>query len=105
MKVLVEFFTISSTGGALVLKHFMPIRIDKQPVTAASWQHGSQICFATFNLQKFSKLLITQLPLKLEKKIKTDWKSSEFFIKNCWIFDKILHKLPNKFGQRFLVTT
>ncbi len=39
------------------------------PDSAARWQHGSQICFATFILCKITKLLKTQQPsLKLEKK-------------------------------------
>ncbi len=31
------------------------------------WQHGSQICLATFIKWKITKLKITQQPLKLEK--------------------------------------
>jgi hypothetical protein len=37
------------------------------PASAARWQHWSQICFATFNKWKITKLLITQQPLKLEQ--------------------------------------
>jgi hypothetical protein len=40
------------------------------PVSAASWQQWSRICFETFILCKIAKLLKTQQPLKLEKKNK-----------------------------------
>jgi hypothetical protein len=43
------------------------IRINQLPFTAASWQHGSQICFSTFILRKITKLSITRQPLKLDK--------------------------------------
>jgi hypothetical protein len=37
-----------------------PIRRNQLPVSGAKWQHGSQICFATFILPKIAKLLKTQ---------------------------------------------
>jgi hypothetical protein len=46
------------------------MRENQLPVSAARWQHGFQICFATFNQQKITKLLKKQQPLKLEKKNK-----------------------------------
>ncbi len=36
--------------------------------SVARWQHGSQICFATFILWKKQNLSITQQPTKLENK-------------------------------------
>jgi len=48
------------------------IGIDQLPVPATRWQHGFRICFATFILRKFTKLIITQQPLQLAKKISTD---------------------------------
>ncbi len=47
------------------------------PVSVGRWQHGSQMCFATYIKQKITKLLETQQPLKLEKKISTDLESLE----------------------------
>ncbi len=41
--------------------------INKLPFSTARWQHGSQICFATFMERKIKKLPITQQPPKLEK--------------------------------------
>jgi hypothetical protein len=44
---------------------WMPtMRGNHLPVSAARWQHGSQICFETFNWQKITKLLNYQQPLK-----------------------------------------
>jgi hypothetical protein len=53
------------------------MRGNQLPVSAARGQHGSHKCFATFILQKNTKLLKTQQPLKLEK-ISTDLESLEF---------------------------
>jgi len=47
-------------------------------VSAARWQHWSQICFATFIQWKITKLLRTQQLLKPEKKISTYLDSLEF---------------------------
>ncbi len=41
--------------------------VNQVQVPASSWQHGSQICFATFILSKIAKLLMSRPPLKLEK--------------------------------------
>jgi hypothetical protein len=54
-----------------VTKFVLKFRGNQLPVSAARWQRGSQIGFATFILRKFAELLITQLPLKLQKKIST----------------------------------
>jgi hypothetical protein len=43
------------------------MRENELPVSASRWQHGFQICFATFIKGKITKLLITQQPLKLRK--------------------------------------
>ncbi len=43
------------------------MRGNQLPVSPTRWQHGSQICFATFNELKVTKLLKTQQPGKLEK--------------------------------------
>jgi hypothetical protein len=48
--------------------HRMTIWINRLPVSAAGWQHGSPICFVTFNSWKIANVLITQESLKLEKK-------------------------------------
>jgi hypothetical protein len=47
-------------------------------VSDTRWQHGSGILFATFISRTITKLLITQQPLKLEKKINADLESLEF---------------------------
>jgi hypothetical protein len=47
---------------------FWPKRGNQLPVSAARWQHGTQIRFATFTDRKIAKLLKTRQPLKLEKK-------------------------------------
>ncbi len=52
---------------------FLSIWIHQLQVSANSWQHQSQICFATFIQCKITKLVITQQPLKLEKKKAQIW--------------------------------
>jgi hypothetical protein len=47
------------------------VRGNQLLVSAARWQHGSQICFGTFIKWKITKLQKTQLPLKLEKNSRT----------------------------------
>jgi hypothetical protein len=44
------------------------IKINQMPFSAARWRHGFQMCSATFIQLKITNLLITQQPLKLEKK-------------------------------------
>jgi len=52
--------------------------INQPPDSDVRWQHESRICFATFIQWKVTKLLITQQPLKLEKKINTNFEALEF---------------------------
>jgi hypothetical protein len=47
---------------------FLTTERSNEGKSAARWQDGSQICFAIFIWQKIAKLLITQQPLKEEKK-------------------------------------
>ncbi len=56
------FYTFS------VLSYICSNKDNQLPNSAARWQDGSQICFATFIFQKITKLLTTQQLLKLEKK-------------------------------------
>ncbi len=91
-----------------VLKPFCrAMRGNQVPVSAGRWQHWSQQCFATFIQYKITNLLITQEPLKLEKKIRTYLESLEF----QKFFDIRLTEfennqiLLNKISYRFLVTT
>jgi len=51
-----------------VLIFLKSIRINQLPISATGWQHGSQICLATFNLWKVQKCFLTQQPPKQEKK-------------------------------------
>ncbi len=46
--------------------------------TGPRWQHGSQICFATFIQQKIIKWLKTQQPLKLYKTYTQIWNPQNF---------------------------
>jgi hypothetical protein len=50
------------------------MRGNQLPVSATKWQHGSQICFATFILQNITKIL---------KKNSTATKNREKII-NIW---------------------
>ncbi len=44
------------------------IRLNQLPVSAARWQHGSQIFLATFIKRKIPELLMTQQPQMLQEK-------------------------------------
>jgi hypothetical protein len=48
------------------------MRENQLPVSAARWQRGFQICFATFNQQKITKLLKKATTTKAGGKIITD---------------------------------
>jgi len=72
------------------------------PVSATRWQNWSQICFETFIWLK--KMLFTQQPLKLEKKISTYLETLEFF-DVCLIKFENYQILLDKISHRFLVTT
>ncbi len=59
-------------------KRWTTIRINQLPDSVARWWHGSHICFSIFTYWKVTTLLITQQPLKLEKKLAQIWKSYNF---------------------------
>jgi len=46
--------------SVLLKENSYGIRVNQLPVSATGWQHASQLCFETFILRKFRKLLITQ---------------------------------------------
>ena len=48
-------------------RQFTVVEQSRLPISASRWQHGPQICFATFMKRKITKLLITQQTLKQEK--------------------------------------
>ncbi len=72
----------------------VPMRGNHLPVSATRWQHWYQICFATLIWWKISKLLITQQPLKQEKKIST-YLEPLIFLMYCgkeWVWPDSLWK-------------
>jgi hypothetical protein len=80
------------------------IRINQLLFSAAWWQHGSWIGFATFISRKITKLIITRQPLKLEKNkhrfgihcILEKFSANIFskFKNNQILLDKTNHRLP-----------
>ncbi len=52
------------------------MRINQLPVYATRWQHGSQICFATF-IDK-NKIANNSTTTKAREKVSTDLESLEF---------------------------
>jgi hypothetical protein len=77
------------------------LAVHKKSLEKAAWKNvdsRSQICFATFIQRKVTKLLTTQQPLKLKKKINTFW---SFRIFQC-MFDHIKKTLLNNMAHRFL---
>jgi hypothetical protein len=83
------------------------IRINQVSVSAARWQHLSQICFANLILWKVTKFSITQQSLKLEKN-KYRFAFLRIFILKFMhegLNFKIIKILLNKISHWFLLTT
>ncbi len=62
------------------------IGFNQLPVFLSRWQHCFQICLATFILQKCTKVLITQQPLKLDKI------NSFFFLDHLRNMEKVVYR-------------
>ncbi len=77
----------------------------QMPVSAARWQHGSQICFATF-LAKNHQIAKNSTITKAMEKISTDYRSIEFweFLYACLTKFKNNQILLNKISHRILLT-
>ncbi len=71
-----------------ILSPFFEMRGNQLPVSAAGWQHGSQICYATFYRVKNHKIAKNSIAAKVREK-RTDLKSFEF----QKVFDVCLTKL------------
>ena len=54
------------------------MRENQLPVSATVWQHGTQICFATFVLRNITKLAKNSTTTKAREKISTDLESLKF---------------------------
>jgi hypothetical protein len=54
------------------------MRVTQLPVSAARWQHGSQIWFATF-FAKNQKIAKNSAATRAKEKIRTDYESLELF--------------------------
>ncbi len=83
------------------------IRINQLSVSAARWQHLSQICFANLILWKVTKFSITQQSLKLEKN-KYRFEFLRIFILKFMhegLNFKTIKILLNKISHWFLLTT
>jgi hypothetical protein len=78
-------------------------------LSAARWQHGFQICFATFILVKNNKnIAITQQKHRKKiEKISPDFESLEFdkIFYACLTKFENKHILLNKISYRFLLKT
>jgi hypothetical protein len=56
-------------------------QIEQLPVSVARWQHGSQICFATFYIVENHKIAKNSATTKAREKMSTDLESLEFYKK------------------------
>jgi hypothetical protein len=54
------------------------MRMLQLPVSDRKWQHGAQICFATFIWRKTTKFANNSRATKAREKLSTDVESSEF---------------------------
>ncbi len=96
-----QLWVLVSTLIQLIASSLL-MRINQLPLSAARWQHGSQIRFATFILWKITIIAKSSTNIKAREKIRTEFYN--FFHVHLTKF-KNNQILLNKISHRFLLPT